>query len=61
MELADLAKAAGIEAQVRPYFLTHLGIERTATPYKPYYAQNGKKPWNSSRLLKSLYVTTSRR
>jgi ubiquinone/menaquinone biosynthesis C-methylase UbiE len=60
-ELADLAKAAGIEAQVRPYFLTHVGIERLATPYKPYYGQNGQKPWNSSRLLKSLYVTTSHR
>lgn len=58
-ELGDLAKAAGIEnARIRRYFLTHVGIERPASPYQRC-TPAGSNPRNLTSLLKSLYLANA--
>lgn len=54
-ELADLAKQAGIDGRATSCFLTHIGIERPAIPYKSYSGEVANAG-RLAQLLKSLYL-----
>ena len=58
-ELAEMGKKAGLNgARLRRYFITHVGLERLATPFQACASaidESSPPPWR--RALKSLYLT----